>query len=379
MSKFIIPYDETNSTNPYLLNKNADGLILHEGNKLTAEYIWSKKQKDRDDLVEYVFNYYREKGFPFKREDEEDLRNTYDKIIKRQVDDLINENGEIVNSNSYGGNIIKHFMGELFYSTKGSSKSKSCLDVFNDDGLFKEVLRNRMGYRISKEDGTERPYVFSISDDMIIQGMRSSGVGFSTSQFKIMVAKYIYKNFGGPKVIDYSGGWGARAIAAGSLGFKYYGIDPLTYNKCNEMMKFFDIKGNVFNGGSEEEGSYINIPNDCDLAFSSPPYFNLEVYSDDVGQSYNKFNDYEKWLDNYWSGTIENCFNHIRSGGKFILCAVETVGKLNIGKDMVSRCEKRFKLNSVLNIKVHKGHLSGKKKSGIISKTTEAFYIFDKI
>lgn len=377
MSKFIVPYDSNNSTNPYLLNKKTV-LMGPEDIPLTAEYIWSKNGKERDELVEWVFSYYRKNGFPFKKEDEGDLIDTYNKIIKRDVADLINGNGEIVNSNSYGGNIIKHFMGELFYSTKGTNKSMSCLEVFKDDELFRDVLRNRMGYRTSKEDGTERPYVFSISDDMIIQGMRSSGLGFSTSQFKIMVAKYIYKHYGEGSVIDYSAGWGARAVAAGSLGMEYYGIDPLTYKNCNDLMKFFNIKGNVGNGCSEDAAAYSDIPKDCSLAFSSPPYFNLEQYSDDVGQSYNKFNEYDKWLGGYWAGTVENCFNHMRDGGKFILCVVETVGKFNIGKDMVGICEKRFKLNSVLNIKVHKGHLSGKKKSGIVSKTTEAFYIFDK-
>jgi hypothetical protein len=379
MSKFIIPYDDTNSTNPYLMNRK-DGLLIGPENlPLTAEYIWSKKQKERDDLVEFVFSYYRKNGFPFKRESEEDLRDTYNKIIKREVDDLINENGEVVNSNSYGGNIIKHFMGELFYSTKGNNKSKSCLDAFNDDDLFRDTLRNRMGYRTSKEDGTERPYVFSISDDMIIQGFRSSGLGFSTSQFKIMVAKLIYSRFGGNgPIIDYSAGWGARAIAAGSLGLEYYGIDPLTYSKCNDLMTFFDIKGKTINGGSEDNAAFAEIPKDCNLAFSSPPYFNLETYSVDDSQSYNKFKDYKSWLDVYWAGTVENCFNHIKEGGKFILCVVDTVGKFSLATDMRTICLKRFKPHSILNIKVHKGHLSGKKKSGVISKTTEAFHIFEK-
>lgn len=380
MNKFIIPFDETNSSNPYLLNKKSNITIGPEGIPLNAEYIWGKKQQDRNDLVEYVFNYYRKNGFPFKRESKECLKLTYDKLIKRQVDDILNDKGEIVNSNSYGGNIIKHFMGELFYSTKGGKNSMSCLEVFNNDDLFRDVLRNRMGYRTSGEDGTKRPYIFSISDDMIIQGIRSSGLGFSTSQFKIMLAKYIYEKYAGKnsKVIDYSSGWGARALAAGSLNISYFGIDPLTHIKCNEMMKFFNIDGNVINGGSEEESSYKHIPNDCDLAFSSPPYWNLEVYSDNDSQSYNKYNDYNNWINIYWENTVKNCFNHIKTNGKFILCIVDNVGKHSIGKDMVDICKKYMTENSHLNIKVHKSHLSGKKKSGNISKTTETFYIFDK-
>jgi tRNA1(Val) A37 N6-methylase TrmN6 len=373
-------FDSTNSNNPFLINRK-DGVISDiNGEKLTAEYIWSKIGKDRDNLVDYVFNYYRKNGFPFKRENNNDLFNEYNKIKEKDPTDILNKDGYIVNSSSSGTNIVKHFMGELFYSTKGAGKSKSCLDVFNDDILFRDVLKNRMGYRTTKEDGTVRPYVFAISDDMILQGMRSSGLGFSTSSFKTMVAKYIYNTYAGigSRVLDYSSGWGNRALAAGSLDIYYTGIDPLTYSKVNDMMKFFNIKGEVLSGCSENNELYHNLGM-YDFIFSSPPFFNLEVYNDAETQSYNKYKNYESWIKNYWENTVKNCCDHLKIGGRFAVCMVDKLGKFNIGNDIFDVCKKYMEADNIIPIKVCKSHLSGKKESGNITKTTEKLYILKKL
>ena len=379
MSKFTIPYDNTNSTNPYLINRK-EGLIKDVGgNDLSAEYIWSKVGKDRDDLVEYVFQYYRKNGFPYKREDDKILWETYGKLREKDVEMMMNDNGEIVNSNSTATNVIKHFMGELFYSTRGKSKGLSCMDAFLDDEIFRDVLRNRMGYRVSKEDGTERPYVFSISDDMVLQGMRSSGLGFSTSQFKPMLGKWVFDKYAGKgaKVLDYSAGWGARALAAGSLDQEYIGIDPLTYGKIANMMTYFGIAGKAINGCSEDEKVYDGI-GDVDLCFSSPPYFNLEVYSGEETQSYSRFVEYEKWLEGYWNETVKNCCGVLREGGKFAVCIVDKVGKFDIGKDMVDICGRYFEPVEEVPISVCRSHLSGKRESKQVTKTTEKLYVFEK-
>lgn len=383
MSKNLIPFDETNSTNPYLKNRKEGLLIGPEGKELSAEYIWSKKGQERNDLVEWVFQYYRKNGFPKLQEDEKDLLDTYKKICEKDVSDILNADGQVVNSNSTGSDLLKHFMGDLYYSTRGAGKNAiSCIEAFNDDDKFRAVLRNRMGYNVSKEDGTVRPYIFSISDAMIIQGFRSSAVGFATSQFKISVAKYINQRFApnGGTSIDYSCGWGARCLASGSLEMKYIGIDPLTADKVNTMMKFFNIDGFAVKGGSEEKESYKNVENESvDIAFSCPSYFSLETYSSDPTQCYNKYSNYNDWLSEYWNSTVLNCFTTLKKNAKFILCMVDKVGKYEIAKDTTDICAKYMQPAGIVPVKTSKGHLSGKKESGLVTKTTEAFYIFEKV
>lgn len=371
-----IPYDRNNSTNPYLINTNKDRFIVDAaGHSLSADYIWSKYGKDRIRLVQYVFNYYRVKGFPYPKYSNDQLKKSLEKIKKIDVDSLF-VNGLLKNSNSSGTDIVKHFCGHLFYNSKVNN-GLSPVEVFNNDELFLKVLHNRMGWNISKEDGTERPYVFGINDEMIIQGIRSSGLGSSISQFKPAVAKFIYAKHV-PKngvVLDYSAGWGARLLGAMSLDLTYYGIDPLTSKPNNNILKFFKGKGKVVNGVSEDLDAYKDFEK-VDLSCSSPSYFNLEQYSDDKTQSYNKYNDYNEWLNKYWDITVKNCLSITKKGGYFSFVAAEMVKKYNLGKDMLKVCENnKLKIVTSYTLKTSQSHLSGKKKTGKIVKNTEIVYV----
>lgn len=64
-------------------------------------------------------------------------------------------------------------------------------------------------------------------------------------------------------------------------------------------MKEFLIKNNYIN---EEDLKYIydgaENPH-FDLMFTSPPYFNLESYSNDNFASSSNYNNYDKWLKDF--------------------------------------------------------------------------------
>jgi len=372
------PYDATNSKNPWLITHNRNELIEKDNEKLTAEYIWNKKGKERESLVDWVFNYYRKNGFPKIEMTNEALFENFDKIKKVDAS-KIESNNEISNSSSTGINIIKHFNNELFYKAK-KDYSRSVYEVFNNDELFLKVLKNRMGYKTSKEDGTERPYVFGINDKMIIQGCISSGIASTVSQFKPVVAKYIYQKYTkkNDKILDYSAGWGARLLGALSLDLEYYGIDPLTSNNLNEMLLFFKGKGKIIKGMSEEINTYEDIPK-VDFIFSSPPYFNMEIYNDDDTQSYNKFKDFNDWLNNYWNKTVINCLNKLNEKKYFSLCIVEKYFKYNLKDEMLKICYNNgLKLIETLPLKTSKSHLSSKRTSKEYMKKNDVIYILQK-
>ena len=366
------PYDCTNSTNPYLLNKPShQPLIGPEGKPLTAEYIWSKQGVDRIALVEWVFNYYRRVGYPLPQLTDAEIKAEYVRLCAKDPTEVLCL-GAIKNSNCTGLSVAKHFTGPLFLSAKGGKKTKSCMEVFGDDELFRRVLKNRMGWNTSKEDGTERPYVFAIDDDMITQGMRSSGLAYSVSHFKPMIAKYIYSKYEVKRVLDYSAGWGARCVAALSLGVEYYGIDPLTSGPINDLIAYFGGKGEVVNGCSElvDYGAFPEV----DLAFSSPPYFDLEIYAEEATQS-SHYTSYNDWLELYWKETVKRCYG---KASKFAYIAVERVSKYDLLKDMGAICvELGGTLLESIPIKTSTNHLSGKAKTGRVDKKTEHIVIYE--
>lgn len=382
------PYDSSNSENePWLLNSNLDKVLIGpEGEKLTANYIWSKQGQERKDLAEWIFQYYRKNGFPKFDMTDNELKLEYAKLRNLDASSILNENGEIKNSNSTCTDVLKHFCGELFYAAKGEkNKTKSCVEVFNNDELLMAVLKNRSGWNSSKEDGRVRPYVFSMSDEMLIQGMRSSGLAYTVSTFKPVIAKFVYEKYvpKNGRVWDYSAGWGARSIAAGSLDMEYYGFDPSTYNHINQLMNFFNIKGKVFGECSENTDAYSQIgelKNTFDISFSSPPYFVLENYSSKETQSDIRYSNYEEWLDKFWKKLAENNIEFIlKPDGIFGVVIVEKVKKHQIGQDMISICEKLgLSFIEKIPFKTSRSHLSSKKETKSITKTTEGIYLFKK-
>ena len=372
------PYDKSTHTNPWLMEiNNSDAIVGPEGLPLTASYIWSKGDRDREDLVNWVFNYYRGKGFIKSVLTDDELMNDFNKLIDKNQNNIINKNGEINNSSSLCNNVFKHFVWEKYYSAKGEKHSRSIVDVFNDDLALLNVIKNRMGYCISKEDGDERSYVFTITDQMILQGIRSTGYGYNVSLFKPLVGKYLYK-YAKKRVFDYSAGWGARCLAAMSLGLEYYGVDPLTSPEINNMIKFFNGSGKVINGCSEDADIYKDMCK-VDCIMSSPPYFNLENYSNDETQCINRFNNYNDWINIYWNNTVVNCLSILEDDGYFIMVVKDFVRKLHLSLDMRVICEKNgLVLEKQMCYKTSTNHLSDKKNTNRISKNDELVLFFKK-
>ena len=125
-------FDETNSSNPWLIDIRKDELLIDDtGNKLSSSYIWSKQGAEREKLVQWVFAHYRQKGFPFPKLSEEELLKKFGKL-KTLTSAFDEKSGILKNSNSQGLDILKHFCGELFYCTKADG-GRSTLEVFHDD------------------------------------------------------------------------------------------------------------------------------------------------------------------------------------------------------------------------------------------------------
>ena len=52
-----------------------------------------------------------------------------------------------------------------------------------------------------------------------------------------------------------------------------------------------------------------------DLVLTSPPYFNLEIYTQGEKQSENQYDTYEKWKDNWLKFVIEKAIGRLNKGG----------------------------------------------------------------
>jgi hypothetical protein len=137
--------------------------------------------------------------------------------------------------------------------------------------------------------------------------------------------KAFFDMFRVTRVLDFSAGWGDRLIAALATHTvkTYVGFDPnLALKKGHD-----DI---IHTFGSREKGQYrvryepfeqavLDASQTFDMIFTSPPYFNLEVYSDDASQSISSFNESNAWVNGFLLTSILKAWDVLDVHGHMVL------------------------------------------------------------
>lgn len=103
-------------------------------------------------------------------------------------------------------------------------------------------------------------------------------------------------------IFDPFAGGSVRGVVAGSLGYKYIGIDLRkeqveANRKQGEFLNLKDVEWHI--GDSNEVLDVSGFTNGIDFIYSCPPYADLEKYSDDPKDLSNM--DYDQFKDVYFS------------------------------------------------------------------------------
>ena len=115
-------------------------------------------------------------------------------------------------------------------------------------------------------------------------------------------------------VFDPCIGWGGRMLGTTSRGGHYTGCEPFTktHDGLCEMIEDLGLHKcvKIYKKGVEEvlselEDTYF------DVCITSPPYYDLEVYSEEDTQSIQLYNTYEEWLDGFIRPIIEYVCSHV--------------------------------------------------------------------
>lgn len=120
---------------------------------------------------------------------------------------------------------------------------------------------------------------------------------------------YCYGFLECPSVVEYVGTDVISSVCKKTAQFAKHhspNVDVKIYCKPSEQL----FKSKVF---------MDKYKNHFDVVFFSPPYYRLELY-DGENQSTSKYDTYEKWLDKYWSTTIQLCQHVLQPGGR--LCYI---------------------------------------------------------
>ena len=267
--------------------------------------------EERERLVEWLFNLIRSRDNAVPLHVWSD--DIFDKIVSSlcDIDTNVTYQDGAYSLNSIGANILTQFFPEILDVVKSGKASPR--DFFKDD-------KRLLGYC-----RTVLKYCTSPLEMFNMMSFRGSSRCYN---FRPATAKALYELYGkeNSKVLDTSSGFGGRL-----LGFftakntaEYVGIDPNTADSCNKfilyMSRYFTNKKAYVNKIGSEDFTIENYPqyeNYFDISFTSPPYFNIERYSDDITQSHVKFNTYDAWVDGFYRNTIYNSCNSLKLDGVF--------------------------------------------------------------
>lgn len=138
----------------------------------------------------------------------------------------------------------------------------------------------------------------------------------------ILLFKYLFphKNMHEIKWLDPSAGWGSRLMGAIALGIKKYrGIDP---NSCLSPVynRIIDELGNggdykVWKGGFED----YKVDDKYDIVFTSPPFYDYEIYSNNKNQSVKLYNSEKEWINGFLINTIKKSIKSLKKNGYLVL------------------------------------------------------------
>jgi len=289
------------------------GLFEEEASLSLLDYsgrLWRKMSPSKqEEIVEELFNYYRNHyGFPYQRLSEEEIDSVLWRIKNRPV---VFDGKDIVWDNT--GSVLCTYYFPHIWTVSSRKKSIAAIDVFNDDVKFKKTIRFCLAF---KDRVTPHEIITSFN-------LRTGVV----SRFRPMVAKAIYQRYAPPNgvIYDYACGWGGRLLGAMAGGFKYIGVDPesRTHECLHRLGKraasvYDTVSPAIYKIGSEEFCP-DDLKGTVDVAFSSPPYFDLEVYSTESTQSVMKYPKINDWLNVFVRRTIQNSRDLLKPGGVFAI------------------------------------------------------------
>lgn len=317
----------------------------------------------KQETVNEVFNIYRKSGFPYIVLDDESLYISFMRIVNWDKSDIFKED-RVIKMNSNSTNIIWHFQPHMFnIASKGSLTP---IEIFRDDNSFKDAIFRRLTYGGSCTPSGIRAILKDYKHNK------------SVSNFPPMVAKGLYSYFDRDiSVLDFCAGFGGRLLAAmGSQNVKrYVGIDCLKEN-CDGHNKMIEKFSSLSEGSfsiinSTAENTIEKINEKFDVVFTSPPYFDREIYSKtDLNQSFVKYPEYSSWLKDWLLGNVLKASKLLKEDGRIALDLSNT-NEYKIEDDFIFVSRGLFKLDDILyyempSISYLKGNIPVKREKILI-------------
>jgi len=278
--------------------------------------------------------------------------------------------GDRLRTQSYVGLTLLDFMFPNLHTIEtGNSKRNNMYSRFyDDDKLAKCLNRHMKNYRFNN---MRTPFF------MYGRYFWQTATNFMPMRAKALCERFCKRR---GTVYDFSAGYGGRMLGTLSSAneYKYIACEPNTETWVNlhRLGQYIEIVSQrshsyeVHNIGSED---FILPKESVDFAYSCPPFYGLERYTNEATQSFVKYPKYEDWLEHYVKPTINNIYNCLKKDCFYavILCDIYYINKkylLRTDWDRIA-ISRGFVLHSIYGIN---------SKTRKANDNNEAVYVYRK-
>ena len=259
---------------------------------------------------------------------EEDMKNDYE-MLKNLVEVAVEFNERC----RVGNNVVDFFTFRERLETRGKY-NVNFYDFFTNIEEFKKkkFIKTMLTYYETTKNarGLKNEYI-------VLKEVYNICIS-AINIFRPLVAVEVYQHFKPTRILDFSAGWGGRAVGAAVCNISYFGIDINAglHDPYNKMSAFLNSSASSASSASSSKKNLINmviadavsydystISPGYDMVFTSPPYYFIEKYSHN--ESYASKNEMDQ---KFYIPAFSNTFKHLLPGGHFVL---------NVNKEIYER------------------------------------------
>lgn len=202
-----------------------------------------------------------------------------------------------------GGRICGPFFPNR-YEAKRKGGSLSALEAWGD----KKALRKAIDFQLAHGDPVEPHRVLRA----ITLHCRTPTV------FRPSIAKYVYERYcrRGGVAWDPCSGYGGRLLGAYAAGVRYIGtdVDENTAEGNRRLAQAVGANAEILTAAAETFD-----PGKVDLVFTSPPYFDREMYAGGKSQSWRRYDTLDSWVEGFLRPVIATAHRVLDEHGHLAL------------------------------------------------------------
>lgn len=138
-----------------------------------------------------------------------------------------------------------------------------------------------------------------------------------TSNFDPVLAELMYSWFcpKGGKILDPFGGEQTKGVVAGELGYKYQAVEFRQEQVDLNTAKTEQYAGVRYTCGDSNDISKLIKDRNFDMCFTSPPYYDLEVYS---AEDMSALGTYEEFMQQY-ENIFQQCYDMLADNSFLVI------------------------------------------------------------